>query len=240
MILILALVTATLQPAQPAVGDRITITFPAPVVLDASPSYSIVESSGGRVVLQTFEPKPFVVSGRMGSTRFRDMRVPVRSVLKEGDDMTPAPLAPPRPVAYPIGPWIAIGVAALCAIAAWAAVWWKARRKKLVPVAPPMPAEERFRRAVLALRANPARAQRWALLATETRAFLAATRPDLGSDLTTSELIPRLGEEAALVREILRQGDLEKFSLRGAPPRDFDELAAKALELAVKPVELAA
>ena len=232
MILVLALVTATLHPAQPAVGDRITITFPQPVVLDASPSYSIVESSGSRVVLQTFEPKPFVVSGRMGTTRFHNMRVPVRSVLVQGDDMTPAPLAPPRPVAYPVGPWIAIAVAAICAIAAWATVWWKARRRKPALVEVLIPAEERFRRAVMALRANPARAHRWAALATETRAFLAATRPNLGTDLTTSELIPRLGDEATLVRDILRQGDLEKFSLRGAPPRDFDELAAKVLELA--------
>jgi hypothetical protein len=232
MILVLALLTATLQPAQPSVGDRITITFPAPVVLDASPRYSIVESAGNRVVLQTFEPRPFSLSGTMGAVRFRNMRVPVRSVLKPGDDLQPAPLAAPRQVPYPRKPWIAIGVALAAALLAWGLLWWRLRRRKPVIVEPPLTAEERYRRAVAALLAQPDRRQRWAALATETRAFLAATRPNLGSDLTTTELVPRLGEEAELVREILRQGDLEKFSPRGAPQRDFDELAAKALELA--------
>jgi hypothetical protein len=232
MILVLALLTATLQPAQPSVGDRITITFPAPVVLDASPSYSIVESAGNRVVLQTFAPRPFTVSGTMGVVRFRNMRVPVRSVLKQGDDLQPAPLAPPREVPYPRRPWIAIGAASLVALGAWGFLWWRIRRRKPVVLEPPLSAEDRYRRAVAALLAQPDGRQRWAALATETRAFLAATRPDLGTDLTTTELVPRLGEEAAVVREILRQGDLEKFSPRGAPRRDFDELAARALELA--------
>jgi hypothetical protein len=135
-------------------------------------------------------------------------------------------------VPYPRKPWIAIGVALAAALLAWGLLWWRLRRRKPVIVEPPLTAEERYRRAVAALLAQPDRRQRWAALATETRAFLAATRPNLGSDLTTTELVPRLGEEAELVREILRQGDLEKFSPRGAPQRDFDELAAKALELA--------
>lgn len=242
MILVLALVTATLHPAQPAVGDHITVTFPAPVVLDASPSYTVVARAGNRVVLQTFEPKPFTISGTMGSVRFRNMRVPVRSVLKQGDDMLPAPLAPPREVAYPPALFIAIGVVVLCAIAAVLALWWwRTRKRAPAVVEPPLSADERFRRAVTTLRANPTYAHRWAALANETRAFLAATRPHLGTDLTTTELLRRLGEEAELVREILRQGDLEKFSPRGAPARDFDELAMRALELApVQTTELAA
>ncbi len=97
MILVLALVTATLQPASPKVGDLITVTFPAPVVLDASPNFEVVSRSGNSVVVRTFEPKPFVMSGSVGGTRFRNMKVPVGTVLKRGDDMEPAPLAPPKP-----------------------------------------------------------------------------------------------------------------------------------------------
>jgi hypothetical protein len=233
MILVLALVTATLQPAAPRVGDRITVTFAAPVVLDASPAYEVVERQGNRVVVRTFEPKPFVMSGTAGGVRFSNLRVPVSSVLGPNDDLSPAPLAPPRRVPYPLAPFVALGIAALAAVAAWALLWSRSRKR----VAAPLPSagvvrpEDRYRRAVLALRSNPSRPARWAMLANETRAYLAATRPHLGGDLTTSELVPRLREHEDIVREILRQGDLEKFSPRGAPLRDFDEVAARALEL---------
>jgi hypothetical protein len=226
MILVLALVvSATLQPAAPKVGDLITVTFAGPVTLDASSQYEVVQ--------RTFEPKPFVMSGTVGGTRFSNLSVPVASVLTQGDNLALAPLSPPRDPAYPVAPFIAIGIAALCAIAAWALVWWKSRAKVVaVPKVALLPPDERFRRAVAALQGNPSRATRWAALANETRVFLAATRPDITTDLTTSELVPRLREHEDVVREILLQGDLEKFSPRGAPQRDFDEVAAKALELA--------
>lgn len=235
MILVLALVTATLQPAAPRVGDRITVTFAAPVVLDASPAYEVVERQGNRVVLQTFEPKPFVMSGETGGVRFDNLRVPVTSVLRPGDNLAPAPLAPPRRVPYPQAPFVAIGVAALAACGAWVLLWWRSRKSAAVPLpgSPLVHPEDRYRGAVLALRNNPSRAARWALLANETRAYLAATRPHLSGDLTTSELLLRLREHEAIVREILRQGDLEKFSPRGAPPLDFDAVAVRALELVI-------
>ena len=44
--------------------------------------------------------------------------------------------------------------------------------------------------------------------------------------------MPRLDERERVVEEILRQGDLEKFSRRGAKLREFDELADRVLELA--------
>jgi len=233
MILILALVTATLQPASPTVGDRITLTFPAPVVLAASPEYEVVERSGNRVVVRTFKPQAFTISGTAGGVAFRNLRVPVTSVLKTDDTLAPAPLAPPRQVSYSWVPFVAIGVAAAAAILAWALVWWRARKPSAVPAqsVPYVRPEDRYRGAVLALRNQPSRAARWAALANETRAYLAATRA-LGTDLTTSELVPRLREHEAVVREILRMGDLEKFSPRGAPALDFDEVAVRALELA--------
>lgn len=226
---LLAVVTATFQPAAPTVGDRIVIDFPAAVVLDVSKDYELVEQQGKRVVVRTFQPKPFALSGTMGRVRFQNLVVPVRTVLKPQDDLKPAPLRPPQHVAYPRAPFITISIAALVALIAWIAVWFFSRARKTKPAAPPMPVDERFRRAVLAAKAER---ERWAALADATRAYLAATRPQYGSDLTTTELVARLREEERIVQSILRQGDLEKFSLAGAEPEDFDDVAARALRLA--------
>ena len=222
MILVLAFVTATFSPAAPTVGDPITIVFSEPVKVAPSPAYDVIAQQGRRVVVRTFVPKPFVIGG---------VTIPVRSVLKKNDDLQPAPLTPPRASAYPRAPFVAIAIAALLAAGAWLVVWLLAKRA--VPIVEPViPASERYRGAVLALRENPARADRWAALADATRAYLADVRAGLGSDLTTTELVPRLVERERVVADILRQGDMEKFSGEGAPPRDFDEVADRALELA--------
>ena len=246
---ILAVVSATLQPAQPKVGDLITVQFQAPVTLDAAQDFEVVSRSGNKVVLRTFLPKPFVLSGVTGNVRFTNLIVPVGTVLQKNDQLTPAPLAPPREVPYPREPFIAIAIAALAAIAAWAAVWWRSRRQQEVIAPVPLLApDERFRRAVLSLREDPSQPQRWARLADETRAYLAATRPHLPSDLTTSELVPRLGEPERVVEVILHMGDVEKFAPdaggaaaasaaedaggRPSTETDFDDVANRALELA--------
>ena len=222
MILVLALVTATFSPAQPTVGDPITITFSEPVTIQPSPAYDVISQQGSRVVVRTFVPKPFVIQG---------VTIPVRSVLKKNDDLKPAPLTPPRASPYPRAPFLAIAIAALCAVATWLLAWLLSRRR-IRAVEPPIPASERYRRAVLALRQNPRHAHRWAALADATRAYLAESRAGLSSDLTTTELVPRLPEHDHVVAEILRQGDMEKFSREGAPLRDFDEVVERALELA--------
>ena len=229
---VLAVVTATFQPPAPTVGDPITIRFEQPVRLDPSPSYEIVQQSGTTVVIRTFRPVPFALSGTAGDVRFRNLIVPVRSVLKRNDDLKPAPLTPPVAAPYPRVPFIAIGIAALCALAAWAAVWWLATRpqREVVPALTP---DERFRHAVLALRNNPSHPRRWAALADATRVFLATTRSHLGSELTTSEVVPRLRDHEGVVREILGQGDMEKFSPWGAQPRDFDDIATRSLHLVI-------
>jgi hypothetical protein len=230
---VLAVVTASFQPPAPKVGDLIAIEFAAPVTLDASAEYEVVSRNGNRVVVRTFVPKPFALSGVTGDVRFRNLQVPVQSVLAPNDQLAPAPLVPPRNVPYPSAPFIAIAIAALCALAAWLAVWWRSRKSAAAIASQPVLApEERFRRAVLALREDPSQAKRWAKLADETRAYLAATRPQLRSDLTTTELVPRLQEHDRIVVDILKQGDREKFSPWGAEPKDFDEVANQALELA--------
>ena len=229
---ILALLTVTIQPAAPAVGDRITVTFDAPVTsVDRSEAFEVVEQQGARVVVRTFEPKPFAMSGTMlgttGSVRFRNLIVPVRSVLKEKDGLAPAPLMPPRPEAYPRLPFVAMAIAAAVAALAWFLAW-RTSRRQVIPVEPVLPADVRFRRTVEALRTQP-QPRRWAALADATRVYLAATRPRLGTELTTTELLRRHGD--AVVEDILRQGDLEKFSPYGPAPMDFDALATRALEL---------
>jgi hypothetical protein len=229
---VLAVLTATLQPAKPAVGDLIRVEFAQPVKLDAAKDFEIVSQNRNVVVLRTFLPKPFVLSGVTGNVRFTNMIVPVRSVLPANDPLTPAPLAPPRAVPYPRLPFLAIAVAALFAMAAWAAVWWRSRRRVEIALQPVLTPEERFRQAVLSLRENPSEQLRWAKLADETRVFLAATRPHLRTDLTTSELLPKLAEDDWVVVDILRLGDREKFSPWGAEPRNFSEVAEQALELA--------
>lgn len=233
---VLAVVTATFQPPAPKVGDLITVEFAEPVELEQKAGYEIVEQSGKKAVVRTFEPKPFALEGVTGRVRFRNLVIPVGSVLQKNDDLKPAPLAPPREVPYPRRPFIAIGIAAVAALAAWALVWWLSRRRANVVTEPILAPDERFRRALVSLRKETA-GQRWARLADETRRFLAATRPEFPQDLTTSELVPMLSPEESVVAEILQQGDLEKFSTRGAEPRDFNAIADRALVLAEKKPE---
>jgi hypothetical protein len=230
---VLAALTVTMTPAQPKVGDLITVEFPAPVVLDASREYEVVTRKGNVAVVRTFEPRSFNLSGTSGNVRFRNLQVPMSSVLKQGDDLAPAPLAPPRPAEIPRLWWAAIAGAVLLAILVALLLRRRLRRKKPeAAFVPQLSPEERFRAAVLALREDPSRQARWAALADETRKYLAATRPQFSSDLTTTELVPRLDERQGVVAEILRQGDFEKFSGRGVATREFDELAERALELA--------
>ena len=217
---------ATIHPAAPTVGDAIAIDFPAPVVLDPSPSYDIVSQHGAHAVVRTFEAKPFVVSGRMGNVAFTNLVVPVRSVLKEKDAMTPAPLIAPHGERFPASVLIAIAV--LVALIAIVVAALLRRRKKPAVVVPEIPPAERFRAAVLALRDEDDTPERWAKLADALRDYLAATG-GVGRELTTTEVLARRRDE--IIARILRHGDLEKFSPWGTEG-DFDTVADEALRLA--------
>lgn len=236
--IVLLLVSATFRPAHPTVGDRITVDFQQPVALDRSPQYEIVSQRGTRVVIRTFEPRPLAISGRSGNLLFRNLPIPVYSVLKPHDNLTPAPLKPPIAEPYPRAPFVAIGVTAFVALLGWAAAWmlhWRAVAARAPQ--PAIPPAERFRAAVVALRDQPSAPRRWARLADALRDYLAATT-ELGKDLTTTEVIARGG--SAVIGDILRQGDLEKFSPWGARPGDFAALADRALELIPQEQEAAA
>lgn len=235
MIPILLIVTAMFRPAKPTVGDPITVQFAALVVLDASPNYEIVSQHGNTVVIRTFQPKPFTISGRTGDVLFRNMVVPVHSVLKPADDMAPAPLKPPRAEPYPRAPIVAIALAALAAIAAWTVAAIR-REKARQPEVPALPPDVQFRVAVIALRDDSRAPRRWSRLADALRVYLAATSA-LSLDLTTSELLASIsGERAPIIAEILRQGDLEKFSPWGPMAGNFELVANQALALAPEPV----
>jgi len=120
----------------------------------------------------------------------------------------------------------------------WTAVIVLARRAAVAKaVEPPLPADVRFRNTVIALRDDSPAERRWARLADATREYLAAIDPNLGVELTTREVLS-VGQAIlpAVVSEILRQGDLEKFSPWGAMPADFAALATRALELAPEPI----
>lgn len=223
-LLLFAAVTATFSPAKPTIGDPVTIQFQGPVRLDQSPQYEIISQQGSRAVVRTFRARPIEVHGQVSGVPFRNLTIPIQSVLKPDDKLDPAPLEPPHPTPYPRLPFYLIGAAALTAAAIWTLVAMLARRRAAAVLAPPLTPVEQFRRSVLAL--NATTPMRWAQLADATRAYLA-----LGDDLTTTQLLQRLTVGREIVAEILRQGDHEKFSPWGAPEADFDAVRARALEL---------
>jgi hypothetical protein len=242
----LTLIT-TFQPARPTIGDPITIQFAAPTTLAPSADYDVISQKGNSVVIRTFVPHTITVTGRSAEGPVSVM-IPIHSVLKPDDKLEPAPLKPPKTEPWPRLPFIAMGIAALAAIAAWTVVVELARRQVPKPRIVIVPAEE-FRARVTALRRDAP--MRWAKLADAVRAYLAAVRADLGVELTTSELLSSIageppavqptsrrrydgdgnGDDVVLIAKILRQGDLEKFSPWGAAPADFDEIAKLALEI---------
>jgi hypothetical protein len=190
--LLLLTAITTFHPAGPAVGDPITIEFASPTVLDPSPDYEVVSRSGNRVVIRTFVPHTIAVTGRAADGPVSVM-IPIHSVLTPNDKLEPAPLKPPKPEPWPRLPFVAIGVAALAAIAAWTAVVLLAKRRAPKPIVVVVPVDE-FRARLHALR-RAATPMRWARLADALRAYLAAVRADLGAELTTSELLTQIGED---------------------------------------------
>jgi hypothetical protein len=236
---LLLLLITTFHPAKATIGDPITIDFAAPVTVDPSSEYEVISRAGNSVVIRTFVPHTITVTGRSADGPLSVM-IPIHSVLKPDDKLEPAPLKPPRPEPWSRLPFVAVGIAAFVAIAAWTAVVILAKRRVPRPHIVIVPAEA-FRARVMALRGDTP--MRWANLADAVRAYLAAVRPELGAELTTSEVLARIEEPAGeppavqppgrrrYVGAILCQGDLEKFSLWGAAPANFNDALNNALEI---------
>src|SRR5947209_20579442 len=158
MLPFVALIAATtFTPVRPTVGDPVTVNFASPAVVQPSPDYEILSQRGSSAVVRTFQPKTFTLHTSAG-----EVMIPVHSVLAPSDKLQPAPLASPRRGPYPRAPFIALAVAALAALAAWAAAILLARRRVAKPVIVLDPAEELR----AALRALPR--DGWAQLADAT------------------------------------------------------------------------
>src|SRR3954470_18383350 len=159
-IFLLALIT-TFEPARPTIGDPVTITFASPTTVQPSADYEVISQQGNTAIIRSFVPHTVTVTCRAADGPVSVM-IPIHSVLKPDDKLEPAPLKPPKAEPWPRLPFIAIGVAALAAIGAWAAVVMLAKRAVAKPRIVIAPADE-FRRRIRTLR--PDSPQRWATLA---------------------------------------------------------------------------
>jgi hypothetical protein len=243
LLLLVGALRATHTPAAPTVGDRVAVHFEIAgderVMLDRSAEYEVISSSRDGAVVRTFKPQPVVLSGRVtgprGGLAFRRLILPMHSVLRKGDDGKPAPLTPPVAIPPPITSWIALAVAAAVAVAAWIVLYRMARQPAIPAMAPPPAPDEELRAAVAAIRSESS--LRWAALADATRHYLARMVPlQLGHELTTRELLAQLpsvsalSEWQALVRQIVVEGDLDKFSPWGASA-EIESILAETLRV---------
>jgi len=243
VLLLVGALRATHTPAAPTVGDPVAVHFEIAgderVTLDRSPLYEVISSSRDGAVVRTFKPQPVALSGHVtgprGVVAFRRLTLPVHSVLRKGDDGKPAPLTPPVAIPPPVTAWIALGVAAAVAVAAWIVLYRMARRPAIAAMAPPPAPDEELRAAVAAIRNESS--LRWAALADATRHYLARMVPlQLGHELTTRELLAQLPsvststEWQALVRQIVVEGDLDKFSPWGASA-EIESILAETLRV---------
>jgi len=213
---LLFLLITTFQPAKPTIGDPVTITFASPATVDPSADYEVVSHNGNAVVIRTFVPHTITVNARSADGPVSVM-IPIHSVLKPDDKLEPAPLKPPKPEPWPRLPFVAMGIAAVAAIAAWVAVVMLAKRRVPAMRIVIAPADE-FRRRLRTLR--PDAPKRWATLADIVRAYLAAVRADLGAELTTSELLARIDDEAERRRPAgwTAAGSAATPEIAGEPP----------------------
>jgi hypothetical protein len=236
-----------IAPPHATIGDRVTITYPidasSRVSIDESPDYDLISVSGNRVVLRSFKPGAFIVKARIEHPGTApepvETRVTIESVLAKGDKLQPAPLRPPKPVAMPTEPWKAIAIAALVAAFAWIGVWYRAHRKTAPTVIeePLLAPDDEFRNRLRKIRTSPPADARWAELADAVRAYLARTRPDLGRDLTSSEIVRILRrsgepvESTDTISMILAEADWVKFSPWSSRREDLAQLIERAERL---------
>lgn len=230
-------------PKQPTVGDLITLKFDlAPdesLRLDHTDRYEVVSQLGGTVVIRSFQPGKFTVVGKIRSPkgeRTEKKDVTIASVLAPKDNLKPAPLEPPWPLPANHAATVALVIAAVAAVGAWAAVVWMARRMPVeeAPAVFSVSALEEFQRGLERVRRMPHGDARLIALSEITRSFLSRIEPPLGRELTTTEvadvLRARMVPEPtrATVREILDEGDFAKFSGWGGRDERFDDVASHA------------
>lgn len=238
------------MPPHPTVGDTVVVELPVDtgyqVSVDPSSDFELVAISENRVTLRSFKPGAVTLSTRLSRPGqlpvTQTFSVQIESVLKKNDRLQPAPLKPPRPLVSASAPFRILGAAAGVAALLWAILFFAARRRPSreaeVP-APLLSADAELTRALDRISAAEKSDTRWVELAEALRRYLARTKPELGSELTTSELLMRYSSvahaaELSLLRSILSEGDWVKFS--GKPRRrDDHDVVAMAARALVKP-----
>lgn len=246
-LLLLVAPQANIRPAAPTVGDPVEIRLAAApgasVRVDPSENLEVVSTRGTVVTVRAFAPGDVPVTGIVheasGDTKFRVV-VHVRSVLEPDDKLQPAPLHPPKDLPANSFPWKMIGGAGAVAAIAWGLLAWAARQRARAAssAARLLGATAEFRSAVLAIRRLPPADENIAALGDATRRFFSRIEGHLGRDLTTSELVSRLATAGVdpgtleVVREILGEADLAKFSPWGPHHHDSPALAERALKIA--------
>lgn len=224
--------SVVVSPSRPTVGDLITVTFPPDVqrvFLGQGGGYEVVGSEGNRLLVRSFRPGTLSLDGQLvrkaGSSRLA-LNLTVHSVLAPNDAMEPAPLQPPRPLPPNRAARIAIAIAAALALSSWlAALLLSRRRSETTPERMVVPIEE-FRNALVRAARTRDPNERLIQLAAATRIYLARSREELGTELTTFELARRLppAEARDTILELLTAADLAKFSPWGAENRDYGHL----------------
>jgi hypothetical protein len=158
----------------------------------------------------------------------------VRSVLPDDTaGVRPRPPADVLPVETARFPWWRVALAAAVALLAAAAglALWRRRTRRRGAGVHPVPADARGR-ALAALdgarKSGALEAGRpdlfYETMSTTLRTFIAETHPAWGADLTSPELLDRMGrggarsDEVAALAEVLRAADLAKFARRTPPP----------------------
>ena len=215
-------------PSNPTVGDPVTIEYRVTegerILPLEEEGYEIVSADGGTLVVRSFRPGPFTVQGTVErdgiSQPFSGPRVDVRSVLVEGDALEPAPLKPPVELPVQRMPLLAIAGAAVAAIIAWAALFLL-KGRSILPDAPVATREHLYIERLENLRTRPFDQAAVAEVAELVREYLASNDSGLARELTSRELLERARHStatgiAAPLSEVLREGDLAKFSPWGS------------------------
>ena len=222
------------EPANPTVGDLITITYEdvgaGKLSVLPSDEYELVESSGNTAVVRSFRPGTFDVVAEVltpgEQTQRRSVELTIGTVLAEGDDLEPAPLVAPKTLPPNTKARWVLASAAVVAFAAWLALFIVARRYGVgdsESAAPPVGVTDRFLSEIDRISGLSDEDEQWQQLADATRAFLFGSDRVLRRELTSRETIEEMAarrhsaQEISRVELLLRGGDRAKFSPFGSP-----------------------
>lgn len=245
VVLLLLVLPVSAQPVGgPTIGDPIAVDIQLQpgerIELVPTEDVEIVDRTPVGVVVRGFRPGThvlrFLVTGENASTREITSAIEISSVLHPDDELEPAPLAPPVPLTPNRTAWIAIGVAAAGATAVWLYLLWMPRTRDSSSSIGMSAAEELMRTIERVRRMSPSD-ERFATLSDAARRFLWRVDPRLGPELTSTEVIERLGDHfpekfVGDVRDVLNEGDYAKFSPWGGRASRFDAILHEAAELA--------